>query len=311
MNTPVLFIFFRRRDLAMRVFKEIRKAQPKRLFLAADGPRAALAGESELCASTREHIESMIDWDCSIKKFYQDKNLGCRDAVCAAIDWFFSQVEEGIILEDDTMPSEAFFGFCNQMLSIYAEEPKVMAISGTNILKEWQGSGEDYIFSYYGGNWGWATWRRAWLLNDIKMSSWKRGKGIKKIRKTLRCRTQAEGLKKWFKTIDEGADTWDFQWFYTRLFHEGLSIVPTKNMISNIGFGIDATHTLSHSKLSNLPLYNIQLPAKINCNIKAERNFDRKNAEEYGLLKNESSYYKNVFKKIIKYITKINIEKNV
>jgi len=307
MDTPVLFLFFRRPQMAMRVFREIRKVQPKRLFLAADGPREAIGGESELCSSTRDQIESMIDWDCSVKRLYREKNLGCKNAVCSAIDWFFSQVEEGIILEDDTLPSPAFFGFCNQMLSLYAKEPKVMAISGTNILVEWKSCAEDYIYSYYGGNWGWATWRRAWLLNDIKMSSWKRGRGIKQITKTLQCRTQARGLKKWFNTIDEGADTWDFQWFYTRLFHEGLSIVPTKNLISNIGFGMDATHTLSQSKFANLPHFNIQLPAKNNLSIKAERNFDKKNAEEYGLIKNQSDTTESIFKKLIKYFTSVRL----
>ena len=116
MKTPVLFLFFNRPDTTTRVFSVIREAKPARLFLAADGARYEKEGERDLCRETRSTVEEMIDWPCEVHRLYREENLGCRVAVSSAIDWFFEHVEDGIILEDDTLPSSSFFRFAETML---------------------------------------------------------------------------------------------------------------------------------------------------------------------------------------------------
>lgn len=230
------------------VFEKIRESRPQKLYIAADGPRLEKEGESERTDEVR-NIFKNIDWPCEVQTLFRDKNLGCGKAVSEGITWFFKQEEEGIILEDDCLPDISFFRFCSELLVRYKDEEKVMSISGSNLLNyPWKVNGQSYFWGL-GGIWGWATWRRAWDKYDYTMKGW----GDQFVKKRLE---QAIHSEEWFRfyypmfeaCFNGTLDTWDIQWLYTTLVNEGLSINPEVNLVKNIGFGIEATHTTNLNK---------------------------------------------------------------
>jgi hypothetical protein len=240
-STPVLFLVFNRPDTTRRVFEAIRQVKPSRLYIAADGPRGNRPGEGLKVQAVREYVMSSIDWECEVKTLFRDKNLGCKLAVSAAIDWFFENEEEGIILEDDTLPDASFFPFCAQMLERYRQDECVMMISGDNFLGG-SVSTYSYYFSKYCHIWGWASWRRAWKHYDVTMRLWPqlRANGFLK---TLD--RQERFYWRWcFDYVFSGRlDTWDYQWVFACWVNKGLAVMPAVNLVSNIGFGDDSTHT--------------------------------------------------------------------
>ena len=253
MNTPVLFLIFNRPDTAQRVFDEIRKARPKHLYIAADGPRELNDRDKILCQESRAIIEQ-VDWPCEVKTLFRDKNLGCKLAVSSAINWFFQNVEAGIILEDDCVPHQSFFRFASEILEKYKNEEKVMMIAGLNPISEYH-SPYSYYFSRYFSIWGWATWRRAWQKYDIEMREWPRAK--EKLATYYADPYARKYLERSFDNAYSGKlNTWDIQWFLTCLVQNGLSIVPSKNLINNIGiFGDHAEGDVSSSQ--NLQTFNL------------------------------------------------------
>lgn len=246
-NVPILFLIFNRPDTTKKVFAAIRKVKPKQLFIAADGPRENKISEKEKCGEARE-ITEKIDWPCKVKRLYRNKNLGCKLAVSGAIDWFFKNVEEGIILEDDCLPGEDFFVFCKQMLLKYRNDPKIMHISGDNYQDDNNKEENSYYFSKYSQSWGWATWRRAWKKYDVNMKDWTMMKNDKKLNKFFDSFLEKQY---WSAMLDltffGKIDTWDYQWQYICWKNKALSILPGVNLVENIGFGRGATHTIKDS----------------------------------------------------------------
>ena len=263
LNTAVLFLVFNRPDTTALVFQAIRQARPPRLYVAADGPREGHDGESDRVAKVRE-IATAVDWPCEVKTLFRAENVGCQFGPRGGIDWFFSNEEQGIILEDDCLPSQSFFWFCEEILNRYSEDERVMAVTGTNITKGLHFEG-DYFFSRYALMWGWASWRRAWNRYDSVISDWPALKKQKWLE-----RLDMGGLafrKTWTAIFDQTiklgtqATWWDYQWIYSCWRHNGLTVAPSKNLIRNIGYCADATHTKgSHPILSNLVLNDLQWP---------------------------------------------------
>jgi hypothetical protein len=169
-KSAVLFLVFSRPHLTAQVMATIRAAQPKRLYVAADGPRKR-PGEDELCNEARR-IATEVDWPCEVRTLFRDTNLGCRVGVSTAMDWFFEHEKEGIILEDDCVPSQSFFPYCAELLDRYRDDARIMCISGDNPRARPVQRRESYVFSRYPLIWGWATWQRAWRLYDATRSSW-------------------------------------------------------------------------------------------------------------------------------------------
>ncbi|MEK6477327.1 nucleotide-diphospho-sugar transferase [Catalinimonas sp. 4WD22] len=247
-HTPILFIIFNRPKPTQQVFNAIKQAKPTKLYVAADGPREN-KHEEALCNETRAVIQQ-IDWDCKVKTLFRDKNIGCGLGPKTAIDWLFEHEEEGIILEDDCLPSLSFFRFCEELLERYRHDTRIMHIGGSNFQYGYVRDPDySYYFSYYSHEWGWASWRRAWKLYDFKISSYPeiKRKGYldnyfsNYLEKIYR-------LSKTDKTLnlkDDKVNWWDYQWDYTKFINSGLSIVPNKNLVTNLGFGEDATHTKS------------------------------------------------------------------
>ncbi len=243
METPILFLVFNRPDTTKRVFEAIKAHKPSKLYIAADGPRLNKEGESELCEETRK-VVSAIDWPCNVKTLYRNENLGCKVAVSSAIDWFFDQEEEGIVLEDDCLPHPDFFRFCEEMLAYYRNDHKVMHIGGANFQKGKHRGDGSYYFSNYNHIWGWATWRRAWKKYDVNLTSYSEQECIEIINSQFDLEYERNYWKNVFKKLKEGnIGTWDYQWTYTIWKQKGYSILPNYNLISNIGIGEGGTHT--------------------------------------------------------------------
>lgn len=252
LQTPVAFMIFNRPEYTRTVFAEIRKAQPKQLFIIADGPRTP--SEAPLCEKTRA-IVNQIDWPCEVHRNYAEKNLGLKERISSGLNWFFENVETGIILEDDCLPHQSFFRFATEMLEKYKDDERIMMISGDNFLPDFEIK-DSYFFSRYFPIWGWATWRRAWKKYDIEMQSWKTSES-KEFLKKIYPKTQKYMRSHMTKIFNEAysgkINTWDAQWGYACLMSGGLCIVPKVNLVSNIGMlGI---HTPGSDLI--LPTYDI------------------------------------------------------
>lgn len=259
LKTAVLFLVFNRLETTKQVFEAIRLAKPLRLYIAADGARENRKDETEKVRAVREYIIENINWECEIKTLFRENNLGCKYAVSSAIDWFFKNEEMGIILEDDCLPSQSFFRFCEELLEHYRLDPRVQHIGGTNPF-DTELNTNQYYFSKFNRIWGWATWRRAWENYDVEIKMWP---SIKK--ENYHKRILGEALGNFYEKIWDAVylgkiDTWDYQWMLCRML-QGIAIIPCVNLISNIGFGENSTHTANNnSKLSNLPLGEIRFP---------------------------------------------------
>jgi hypothetical protein len=254
-KSPVLFIIFNRPDNTRRVFEQIKKARPSRIYIAADGPRNSHPGEEILCNSARAIVID-IDWDCEIKTFFSEENKGCKEAVSSAIDWFFEHEEEGIILEDDCLPADSFFKFCDILLEKYRYDTRVRHISGCNLqLGEKWGDGS-YYFSNMTHVWGWAGWRRVWKDYDKTLSRYFENEVRILLENIFTNRTVIDKWLNIFNDVKAGKiDTWDYQLGFLNFINNGLSIIPNANLISNIGFGAKATHTFDgNNPYANLPL---------------------------------------------------------
>ncbi|WKN29788.1 nucleotide-diphospho-sugar transferase [Porifericola rhodea] len=252
LDTPVLFLVFNRPDVTKRVFERIRVVKPKQLFVAADGPRLTHPDDEQKCEEVRK-IASSVDWDCELKTLFREENMGCGKAVSSAIDWFFEHVDMGIILEDDIVPDHSFFPFCQHLLQKYKDDSRVMMISGLNICEQWKEDVQDYHFSYFGGIWGWASWKRAWAHYDFHLTAW----AVPHIRQLIlhffptEIRGYREGM--YDKLAAGKIDTWDLQWTFAKILNSGLTIIPAHNLIKNIGcIGQSGTHVTNGHPWSNL-----------------------------------------------------------
>ncbi|MFD2515638.1 class I SAM-dependent methyltransferase [Pontibacter locisalis] len=305
-DTPVLFLIFNRPDLTRQVFAKIREAKPKVLFVAADGPRFDKEGEAENCNLARK-IATDIDWDCKVETLFRDVNLGCGRAVSEAISWFFNNVEQGIILEDDCLPTPSFFTFCDLMLNKFKDDKRIMMVSGFNHLGNWKTENADYFFSQLGSIWGWATWKRAWNLNMDSKSDWETALKQEVLKNIMWTDAQAFHRENVTDLTFRGViDTWDYKWTFYRLANSGLSILPSKNLIINIGFGEDATHTITQdSKFDNLMTYNFNYSAfKEPEFVYVDREYDLQVFNKFTLSNPESQkgYYNLMKNNIAKYL---------
>lgn len=243
----VLFLIFNRPYETYRVFEQIRKAKPSKLFIAADGPRKNNLNDLKLCKDARE-IVSKIDWPCTISTRFQENNLGCKMHVSSAISWFFNQVDQGIILEDDCLPDQSFFYFAELMLEKYKNISEIMHINGTNFQFGNKRGDASYYFSRCPHVWGWATWKRAWQQYDVEMNNLNQYIKSKKIYDLFEKKLSAKFWISLFKHIkSKKIDTWDAQWAYTIMKSCSLAVTPNYNLVKNIGFGISSTHTRSNN----------------------------------------------------------------
>jgi len=265
LDTAVLLITFNRLDTTKLVFETIKQVKPPRLYIASDGARENIESENTVVQDVREYVLSQIDWDCEVKTLFSENNLGCKYGVISGISWFFENEEMGIILEDDCVPDQSFFYYCEELLHYYKDDKRIWHISGNNFLPD---DFKDAEYSYYFGGiygsiWGWASWRDRWKHFDADISLFEK---LKPNHFLENCYDGSPAVKSRFndfQLIRNGLDTWDYQWVFTRWINSGLTIIPAVNLVFNAGFGENATHTFSKKDERGKMIVNeIEFPLK-------------------------------------------------
>lgn len=249
MQTPVLLLTWRRPETFRKVINAIRPVAPTCLYVVSDGPNSDRPAEIKQVAKTRAIVDQEIDWPCHIEKLYSATNQGCRLGVSRGITWFFNHVDEGIILEDDCVPHPDFFAYCSTLLQRYRDDTRVWCISGTNFqAQQWRGDGS-YYFSRYPYCWGWASWRRCWQHYDDELGRWPLLRDSGLLATIFEYPSERKLWSQiWQRLVDQGQpDSWAYRWCFTCLANSGLTAVPNRNLVSNVGFDKDATHTTSQN----------------------------------------------------------------
>jgi len=275
--TPLVLFAYNRPHLTEKVLAKIIKVKPKKIFLIVDGPKKEDSVDYELCMKTRKVLGN-INWDCEVHRIYSNINLGCNTRIISGLNLVFEEVEEAIILEDDTIPDATFFSFCEELLQLYRGNELIMMIAGHNPLGFWNKNNSSYFYSNFGGVWGWATWKRAWSLFNDTYEEWNKPNARKCVfdilQNEIHSRHRISHCSKFF---DSKNGTWDYGWSFTRFLNSGLTIVPKTNLVSNIGFSNNATHTkMKNRNEKNGKLTSIDFPLIHPIEIIADRDFDEK-----------------------------------
>lgn len=242
-NVPVVIIIFNRPDITRELLSCLKKIKPRNMFIVSDAARYHVEDEDLKVQETRQIAEN-IEWECKVRKNYADENMGCMRRVSTGLDWVFENVDRAIILEDDCIPSGDFFTFCEDILERYAEDERVMSISGTRLSPVMNSQDTSYTFSKYSICWGWATWKRAWNLYDGELTKYKSVKNSKYLKQYLG--GTRPGIY-WGYILDRvykgDINSWAYRWMFSHWVNNGLSVVCSRNLVTNIGCGNDATHT--------------------------------------------------------------------
>ena len=240
-SVPILILSFNRPLLIKKQLKLLEKLNPKELYIFSDGPRKEISSDFAKVNECRKLFNEKISWDCKIKFKFEKKNKGCGLGVSNAISWFFSEVDEGIIIEDDCMIDKSFFPFAEEMLHLYRNDPKIAGITADYKLSS--SNTNNYGFIPFSLIWGWATWKRSWEGYSLNLEEFKNGE-IPNLIKNMPKNQKKFWIKNFEKIISEKIPhTWDFQFSYLVMKREQKFICPHTNLISNLGFTLDATHT--------------------------------------------------------------------
>jgi len=265
---------FNRPDCTARVFDRIAEYRPEKLLLIADGPRSP--AERALCDQARA-VEARVDWDCQVLTNYSDSNLGMKRREITAFDWIFDLCEEAIVLEDDTLPSRAFFRYCAELLERHRDDERVMMIGGDNYIVDGTHVPYSYFFSKYPGTWGWAGWRRAWREYDEAMANWPAVRDTRWLEESIGAVAPAPEWRTLFDATYSGRlSTWDYQWAFTMWQRHGFCIAPARNLIRNIGFGKRATNTQARTRMARLSSSELDFPLRHPPEVEWSAELDRK-----------------------------------
>lgn len=256
LDTPVVIIAFNRPAFAREQLETVRRVQPRRLYLVADGPRASRPEDADLCAEVRREFEE-VDWDCEVTRLYSDVNRGCEASVELGLDVVFAREDRAIILEDDCFPDASFFPYVTELLERYADDERIWHVAGdAHFLPSSLFEGDSYAFTTYAGIWGWGTWARAWQRHrrefprdhagmDGRAGAPVRTEDPVPVEGALVTPAAYNHYRHIAATTDGEDYGWDSHWWLTVAHHGGLSVTPSINLVSNVGWGEDATHTRS------------------------------------------------------------------
>lgn len=263
LNTPVVMVVFNRPDRARQVFERVREARPRKLYLLADGPRSSVPEDGPRCQEARAIAEE-VDWDCEVVKVFSDQNLGCGGRVTSGLDRVFDECETAIVIEDDCLPHPTFFRYCEGALTHLRDDNRVFLVTGGKYPCEPRTAPYSYRFTRMFNGWGWAGWRRAWQSIDFTMADYPAFKAEDRIRSysrsALETRFFMNGFEKaWTKEIEP----WDWALMLTAYTRGQLFVMPDRNLISNTGWGAEATQSKNPRHiLANLPTFPMALPLK-------------------------------------------------
>ena len=258
-DIPVLFITFARPEYAKKTFEGIRAAKPQKLYFYSNKARNDFADEIERNEQVRNLINE-VDWECDLKIFLRDKHVNIYDSLWGALDWIFENENHAIVLEEDCVPSLAFFDFCSQLLPKYEKDTRIWVISGNNFIEGYNPHNYDYFFSPFAYQYGWASWKDRWQRLN------RSGFDVNKIieydlyRQIYGSRKGANHAYKWLKRqCDEkgifNSEAWDYTFQMTMRCNGGFGVVPSINLVSNIG-------TIgAHTKGYQNRIHNRQLPS--------------------------------------------------
>jgi hypothetical protein len=293
---PILFIVFNRPTTTKLVFEAIRKAAPKRLYVAADGARNEQ--ELERVLQVRA-VTEQIDWPCEVRTKFSPTNLGCKMAVSSGITWFFDNEPMGIVLEDDCLPSESFFGFCSLMLEKYKNDDRISHIGGANFQDGIKRGASSYYFSRLTHVWGWAGWRRVWKKYDAELATFEYSEATKLLKNDPSFSAFSDvWLENLQKVKNQQIDTWDYQYAFLNIKQNSLSIIPNLNLVKNIGFGEGATNTTGSHALDvgqTFELTDIVHPSELVVSVEADLYTQRK---EFSYLPKKKSVLSKVWKTV-------------
>lgn len=269
-DIPVLLVFMARPQQFAKVFEQVKIAKPSKLFLYQDGPREDKPEDIENILKCRTIAED-IDWECEVHKMYQRKNVGCDPSEYIAQKWMFNYVDRGIILEDDDVPSQSFFTFCKEMLDKYLNDTRINYICGMNHLGIYEnGTNDSYFFTSTGSIWGWATWKRNVDLWEEHLDFLNDTHSLNLLKKIMGNRYFTFKLSTWKEHRNSGRAFYESIHGSSCFLNSQLTIVPTKNLISNIGIAADATHAVNSlkklpkalRKLFFMKTYELEFPLK-------------------------------------------------
>ncbi len=260
LDTPVVLIVFNRPEVTRQVVAAIEAIQPAKLFVIADGPRAGNLKDAEACAEVRKLIVN-TPWKGELITNFSEANLGCKARVSSGLDWVFGQVDQAIILEDDCLPNLTFFPYCQELLNYYRDDQRVMTVSGNNFQFGFDVNPYSYYFSHYNHCWGWASWRRAWQYYDVEMSIWPEVRDSNLLANIFHRKREVNYWTRILNAVhDNRINSWAYRWMFACWMQSGLTLLPQKNLVSNIGFEAKATHTKELSPFSKMTVYPMNFP---------------------------------------------------
>ncbi|MEM1223325.1 MAG: nucleotide-diphospho-sugar transferase [Verrucomicrobiota bacterium] len=244
MDTALLLIHFNRPDVTRRQVDALRTIAPKRVWVLCDAPRPDRVGEDKKVDEVRSILDA-LPWDCEVHKLYREENLGVRENISTGLSWFLNECKEGIILEDDCIPSESFFRFVVEALERYRDDVRVFTVSGYTGLDSDLPIEESYCYSNYFSCWGWATWKRSWDCYDESMTAFTDQEKWKAICARLHPSIRQHLYWKYIfgRVVAGKVDSWAYRFLLSMWSHHGYAVTPKRNLIENIGFTDDATNT--------------------------------------------------------------------
>ena len=270
-DVPVYLNFFNRPDTFKFVFEAVRQARPSILFLSCDGSRKNRQDDKKNIEECKK-IAKDVDWKCTVYKNYSDENLGCGKRMYSGISWAFEYVDRLIILEDDCVPHQDFFKFCQELLERYKDDDRIHMINAMNHLGIYEDTPNSYFFGP-GCCWGWATWKRAWKNMDFKLTFMKDEYSMRCVERKYPFYKNArqEGTDR-LKKINAGEKltSWTFQSGMASALQSQMAIIPKVNLISNIGLTANSEHAVNNlkkldyktRKYFNAKTYSVGFPLK-------------------------------------------------
>lgn len=269
-DVAVLLLFFTRSDTFQKVFDEVRKARPSQLFLYQDGP----CGERDMAGieACRQIVsDENIDWECEVHRNYLTKNQGCDPSGFRSHQWAFSLADKVIVLEDDVVPSQSFFPFCKEMLDRYEYDERISMVCGFNTDEVTQDVEEDYFFTSFMSIWGWASWRRVAERWDSEYTFMREKQTLRQMRALAQQRNLRNTMLKMFHDHSQsGKEYFETIYWADLILNSGLCIMPTKNLVNNVGMTADSTHFSAElqtmprrlRRIFTMPRYDLEFPLK-------------------------------------------------
>lgn len=282
-TTPVLIITYKRLETTAKVLESLRAIRPTHIYVANNAPNPADPADVAKVQAVRDLFDKGVDWPCKIIKLYRTEHLSAKLSISGAISWFFSEVEEGIVLEDDCACDPSFFTLAQDCLDKYRNDERIWHISASNFQFGQRYGDASYYYSCFNHIWGWAGWRRAWQHFDLELKAVPRAQHILNLKQLFE---RKEDRTYWLAIYDYiksgNLDTWDYHWQFMLWHHRGLAVIPQANLVQNLGFGADATNSVDPNlALAHLPVEALTLPLVHPADVVPNAEADRRTADDF------------------------------